>query len=72
MKLTESTFIPLSLAWAAVASVIGSVMWLTTIFVQGNANAKEIEGLKSEMKVLHEIRERVIRIEEKVERVRGK
>lgn len=68
MKLSESTLVPIGLLGTVTVSLIGGVMWLTTIFVQGNANAKEIEGLKGEFKVLHEIRERVIRIEEKMER----
>jgi hypothetical protein len=67
-KITEGTLVPLGVLGSIAVVSVGTIMWLTTIFVQGNANANEIKELKSEMKVLHEIRERVIRIEEKLQK----
>lgn len=72
MKISESTTIPLSVLGTLGVAGVGIVMWLTTIFVQGNANANEIKELKAEIKIIYEINARVIRIEDKLEQMHKK
>lgn len=72
----EKTKFPLSLIIAVGGSFIGLCVFLTTMFVQGVANSKDIDTLKTdikednkvEMQLLKDIHERVIRIEEKIKK----
>jgi hypothetical protein len=41
-KITENTFIPISL----MATIAGGVVWLTAILYKTDANASEIESIK--------------------------
>lgn len=45
-KITEKTLIPLSL----LAIIIGGVIWLTTMYSQGTANAESIRDIRSDNK----------------------
>jgi hypothetical protein len=72
MTLDENTKIPLFTAIGAVLVLIGGIFWLSSLFAEVTSHTKQIERLqddqREEMKVLLEIRERVIRLEEKVQR----
>lgn len=68
----EKTKFPLSLIIAIGSGAVGICIFITTMFVQGVANSKDIEALKAdqkeEMKVLNEIKASIIRIEEKIKK----
>lgn len=69
ITIDEKTNIPLYTAIIAGASLIGAVFWVTSIFIQVNANSAEIKNIKldqkEELKILIEIRERIIKLENK-------
>jgi hypothetical protein len=64
-KITDKTLIPLSL----VITVLGGVVWLSMMFSKVEAQEKKIDKqdgkIESQTAILIDIRERVIRIEEK-------
>ncbi len=68
----EKTKFPLSLIIAVGGSFIGLCVFITTMFVQGVANSKDIDTLKvdqkEEMKLLGDIHTRIIRIEEAIKK----
>ncbi len=41
-QITEKSWVPISLVGAMALPLIGFCAWLTTIYVQGNANAESI------------------------------
>ena len=70
MDITSSTKIQLWGVLAAVPFLIGGIMWLTTIYSTAveaqRANEKQDQKIESQMNLLLDIRERVIRIETKL------
>lgn len=64
-KITEKTLIPISL----VISVIGAVMWMTVIFTKVEAaeklNEQQDRRFDFQMSLLVEIKDRLIRLEER-------
>jgi hypothetical protein len=69
VTIDDKTKIPLFSAIGGVSLFIGGIFWLATLMGEVKAHTKEIDKLhadqREEMKVLLEIRERVIRLEEK-------
>lgn len=69
-KITEGTLVPLSVIGSIAVVSVGTIMWLTTIFIQGNATAAEVKDLKQRVElkaeVLYEIDKRLARIEDKL------
>ena len=75
-KISEKTLIPLSL----LSAIVGGVIWLTTIFDQGRANAQVISEIKDGIEELNEkiyiqlqsINTRLSRIEGKLSSEKGR
>jgi Tfp pilus assembly protein PilN len=69
-KITEGTLVPLSLVGASLLTLLGGAMWLTSMYAQGNASAREIDILKAKHESLateiHEIKLMLVRIENKL------
>ncbi len=68
----EKTNIPLFPVLSATTVLVGLVFWITSIFFQGVANSRDIDEMKTdgkeEIKILKEINDRVIRIEEQIKK----
>lgn len=71
MRITENTDVPLGLVFSISGALVGAVMWLTTIYAQGNTSSDKIKSLEvqqaSNAVVLQELRVRLIRIEDKLD-----
>lgn len=66
MNLNDKTTIPL---WTVIVSVpiaAGMIAWFVTVANLTNANANDIKDMKSEQRLLYEIREDVAVIRERV------
>lgn len=75
MKIDEQTTIPLFAVLTSSVVLVGVVAWLTTIFVMA-ADAQAMnhiqeQKLDSQKTLLIDIRERLVRIEEKLKNQRG-
>lgn len=72
VTIDEKTKIPLFTALTASASLVGLVFWITSIFFELKANSKDIDQMKfdgkEQIKLLNQINDRVIRIEENIKR----
>jgi type II secretory pathway component PulJ len=61
--ISESTLMPLSL----VVTVALCVAWISGVAAQGLANAQKIDRLEAELDRMSEMRERIARIEAKID-----
>jgi hypothetical protein len=69
----EKTHVPLFAVLIALPAVTACVVWMADVNSRGEANAQRISEherqLDSQMGILSEIRDRVIRIEEQIKKV---
>jgi|GEM_PF-3849010 len=69
-KINETTLIPISL----VVILVGGIVWLSQLYAKTDQNGIDIKDLKEakekQFDILQDIRERVIRIETKVDEKR--
>lgn len=69
----EKTKVPLFAVLASIPILVGGIIWLTAIYAQvveaTRINAVQDETLKDQGKILIDIQERVIRIEERVKHI---
>lgn len=47
-NLSEKTWVPLSLVSGLILSIVGGSMFITTMYNQGNANAQNIDSIRSD------------------------
>jgi cell division protein FtsB len=73
-RIDEKTNIPLFAAMAALPLLSATVLWIGSIGERGDANAARITAnerkIEGQTDILTEIRDRVIRIEEQIKKVR--
>lgn len=65
--ITERTLIPLWAIFPVIPFAVGAMVWLTTVYIGQQNDAKRIESLEikieTQYSLLLEVRERLIRIE---------
>lgn len=68
-KITETTLLPISL----VLTIIGGVFWLTMIYSQTEANAKEISKIKDDgREIISKIDEKQTLMLDRLSRIEGR
>ncbi len=70
VDITEKTRVPLFWVAVSIPTLLGGMFWLTAIWQQGaeaaRINDRQDRQLNSQIEILTDIRDRVIRIEEKL------
>lgn len=67
VEINEQTRLPLSLVAGFVCTLAGGIFWLTMLYADVAQAKRDIDGLRSEIKVLHDINARLARIEGKLD-----
>ena len=75
-RITENTWVPLSLVGTGIACIISGSVWLTTIYSTGMATAETVKGMMAKQELrdaeFSEIKATLARMEAKIDILTGR